>query len=230
MLVRWLSKWHPQARLAVMFLLVFLGLQVCYIGLVLTIPTTLNSGFATLLLVFTPMWFLMATLATMYLLWNAYSLQNRYWQRPNYTTPRNLVVVWLGPLGLAALIFIWFFTPLVETVFEIRRDMNFDRSRDEMIMICDAVFEDGSRSEYLRDNIEVGVFTLVRVSLRNDEQQVWFDVGDASGEVGYICLQDGASPPEDNEIYTFEQVDDQFYFYLERDESRIERQQQESDE
>ncbi|PJF37596.1 MAG: hypothetical protein CUN55_21265, partial [Phototrophicales bacterium] len=104
-----LGNWHPQARIAMLFVLAFFALQVCYLIMVLTIPTTLNSGFATFLLIFTPIWFLTATIATFYLLYNALSLQNRANQRHNYTETRNLVVAWLGPLLLSLLIFIWFF-------------------------------------------------------------------------------------------------------------------------
>lgn len=224
MIIQWLGKWHPQARIAVMFVFAFFVLQVCYLLMVLTIPTTLNTGFATFLLIFTPMWFFMATLSTMYLLYNAYSLQHRASQRVNYTAPRNLVVAWLGPLALSGLIFMWFFTPLVETVYEWRRAQNFERSRDDMLAICEAVLEEGPRSEELRDDADVGVFTLVRVSLRNEGQEVWFDVGDNNGEVGYVCLAEGSAPLRDNDTYTFEYMDDRFYFYLERNESRLERQ------
>lgn len=230
MIMQWLGKWHPQARIAVMFVLAFFVLQVCYLLMVVTIPTTLNTGFATFLLIFTPMWFFMATISTMYLLYNAYSLQNKAAQRVNYTEPRNLVVAWLGPIMLSFLIFIWFFTPLVETVYEWRRDRNFEQSRAEMLTICETVLEEGPRSNELRDIAEVGVFTLVRVSLRNEGQEVWFDVGDNSGEVGYVCLAEGAAPLRDDDTYTFERMDDRFYFYLERDESRLERQLDEEDE
>lgn len=225
MIVQWLGQWHPQARIAAMFVAVFFILQICYLGMVLTIPTTLNSGFATFLLIFTPIWFLTATLATFYLLYNAYSLQNRANQRVNYTNQRSLIMAWVGPLLLSALIYLWFFTPLVQTVFEVRRMWNFERSRDDMIGICDTVLDEGPRSDALDDTLEVGVFTLVRVSLRNDGQEVWFDVGDSSGEVGYVCVADGAAALEDNDTYTFEKVDERFYFYLEREASRIERQQ-----
>lgn len=224
-MIKWLGNWHPQARIAMLFVLAFFALQVCYLIMVLTIPTTLNSGFATFLLIFTPIWFLTATIATFYLLYNALSLQNRANQRHNYTETRNLVVAWLGPLLLSLLIFIWFFTPLVSTVFEIRRDWNFQRSRDEMLNICDTVLDEGARSDILSEYTDVGVFTLVRVSLRNNGQEVWFDVGDTSGEIGYICLATEETTLQDNETYTFERVDERFYFYRERDNVRLERQQ-----
>ncbi len=224
MVVKWLGKWHPQARIALMFVLAFLVLQLCYLFMVLTIPTTLNSGFATFLLIFTPMWFLTATLSMFYLLYNAYSLQNRASQRHNYTETRNLIMAWLGPLLLSVLIFIWFFTPLVETVFKIRREWNFEQSRAEMVDICDTVLAEGPRSTALVNDAQVGVFALVRISLRNEGREVWFDVGDSSGEVGYICVTDDTEPLRNTDLYTFEQVDDRFYFYLERTSSRIERQ------
>lgn len=230
-MLRWLSKWHPQARLGILFVAFFLFLQMCYLLSILAIPTAINPGAATVLLIFPPMWLLTATIATGYLIYNASRLNVQYNRRVNYTAQRNLFVAWSAPLLMAVLIFVMFFTPLVEEAFRYRREANFNASRDEMLAICEEILEEGSRSDAIRSNTVVGVFTQVRISLRADESQVWFDVGDVSGEVGYICIQPGASALQDDERYEYERKDDRFYFFLEREEARRERlNEEESDE
>jgi signal transduction histidine kinase len=221
-MLNWLAKWHPQARLAVMFVLVFLVLQGCYLLVVLTLPTALTPNAATALLVALPMWVLTAGVATLYLFYNAFRLLRQYQRRYRYAPRRNLVVAWVAPFAMLGLIFVVTSTPFIESVFEWRRDRSFDASREDMVEICDAVLRQGAGSPLIRTNAQVGVFSQVRISLRN-ETQVWFDVGDTSGEVGYICLSPDTDPPQDDDIYDYDDQDERFIFFRERDDARRER-------
>lgn len=223
-MLRQLAKWHPQARLAAMFVGVFILMQCCYAAVVLTLPTSLNTWAATAVLVFLPMWVLLAGISVFYLFFNAFGLQRRYWRRYKYAHPRNLIVAWVAPFVMMALIAMVTSTPLISELAELRRDRDFNRSRASMVILCDRILSEGPTSSSIQSLADVGVFSRVRISLRNNGSQVWFDVGDNSGEVGYICVRDGAAPPTSDDTYEIEQKDVRFYFFLERDEARRERQ------
>lgn len=228
-MLKWLAKWHPQARLAVLFVFVFLFLQGCYISVVLTLPSALTPNAATALLVALPMWVLTAGVAMLYLFYNAFRLLRQFQRRYNYAPRRNLIVAWVAPFVMLGLIFVVTGTPFIEQIFEWRRDRSFNASRGDMLRVCDTVLEDGPRSPLIRTNAKVGVFTQVRISLRH-ETQVWFDVGDASGEVGYICLAPNTSAPSNDDTYVYEPEDERFVFFRERDDVRRERADEAEDE
>lgn len=213
-MLKLLAKWHPQARLAVMFIMVFVVLQVCYIFFVATLPSALTPNAATALLVALPMWVLTAGIATIYLFYNAFRLLRQFQRRYRYAPRRNLVVVWVAPFVMIGMIIMVTGTPYIETIFEWRRERSFNASRADMLDICERVLATGPSSSLIRSNAEVGVFTQVRISLR-DETQVWFDVGDSRREVGYICLEADAPIPETNDVYEFERQDERFVFFSE---------------
>lgn len=228
-MLKWLAKWHPMARLPILFVLAFVWLQGCYIVIVLTLPTTFNTTAATALLVFLPMWTLTAGISTAFLFYNAFRLSRMFQRRYKYAPVRNLVVAWLAPFLLIGIIAVVTTPVYVRSLFEYRRDLSFNASRDEMLVVCDDIIADGPGSSLIRSNTEVGIFSNVRISLRN-ENQVWFDVGDDTGEFGYVCVTADAEPLADDDTYIIESRDERFYFFRERDEARIERLNEEDSE
>lgn len=212
MIQRFGAAWHPLTRFNILILLTFVLMQSCMIGTVFVLPGSINPNLAGFLLLFPTMWCGMALIGFLVMMWMAFRLTRMSSRRINYTTRRNLIMVWTAPTALFFLMTIWF--PILSFVLTIRSDWNFDRSREALIDRCDTILNEGSETALVGDDLEIGVYSHVNITLR-DDGSVWFDIGDDLRSIGYVCLPTDGEPPRDNDEYTFERKDDRFYLFVE---------------
>lgn len=211
---RLLKAWHPLTLVNLAFLFFLILAQLGLIITLMLIPSSVAPVVGNVLIVYPWVWLLAALFSLLLLFWNALRVNIRYHQLVDYTDTRNLVAVWAAPIIVMILMAVWL--PLLEVVLDARTDWDFQRSRDEMLAVCDQVLAEGYGAAAIGDEQEIGVFNHAEVRLRRDGR-VWIEIGEARGEIGYVCIPADGAPPEDTERYTFERKDDRFYFYEEDD-------------
>jgi hypothetical protein len=211
MIKRFGQAWHPLARLNLLVCGFFVGLQLCAIVTLLTIPTSIDARVAQFLLAVDGMWCLTSTVSILWLSWNAFQLSKTAAGRYHYTPRRNLIVAWVAPVVLVALIYAW--RPLNLYFIDYRLSRDFDHSRTAMLDACDQILAEGLDSPLIRDNVELGAFSRVNILLRDGV--VWFDVGDNLRAYGYVCVPPGGSLPAYTEDYDFERLDSRIYRFSE---------------
>ncbi len=207
------AQLHPLTRLNLLALIILLSMQICIVvSIIFLVPSTLSPLLAQAVLLVPTLWCLVAVAVTLFLFWNAYRLYIRYQQRYQYTTPTNLALAGMAPVMLFTMVCVW--VPMITAVFEIRLNWDFSRSRDEMVAICDEILEEGIESDKIDDDADVGRYS--RVNIRLEDGYVWFDIGDETRSVGYLCRAKGADAPQENDEYEFSKKDDRFYLFQQK--------------
>lgn len=205
---------NPLTRLNLMVLIFLFSIQVCFVvSILFIVPSTLNQILAQALFWGPQLWCFASAIATLFLFWNAFRLYTQYRLRYKFTTPTNLALAFAAPAMLFVMVCVWL--PVWSAVIDIRVNWDFERSRDDMVAICDEILAEGSQSDKIDTDAEVGRYSHVNVTLREDGR-VYFDVGDESREVGYVCLPEGGDPPVDNNEYNFDEKDERFYYFEEK--------------
>lgn len=203
--MRSFARWHPLIRLNVMIIGFFGLTQFCLIVLlVLFIPPVIDARTASFLFSAPSIWCMMSAFGLLYLSWNAFRM-SKY-----HPTLRQLGLIWVGPVLMMVLVWIWF--PTFRAALNWRADWDFQHSRSALLSACDRILEDGIDSNLLGTNESIGRFNRVDISLH--DAAVWFDVGDVGGEVGYVCITVGADAPVDDR-YRFRRKDDRFFYFQE---------------
>lgn len=202
--------WHPLARLNFLITSFFVLAESIAILSILLIPGAIDTRLASVLLALGWVWWITAFFSTAWVSWNASSLAWRALRRQDVET-RNLVVAWLGPIIMIALMFLW--EPLLGGVTAYRINLDFERSRDDFLIICDRIMEEGLTSPEIRDGAELGVFSKVDILYQDDV--VYFELGDDLRAYGYVCVPEAMSLPSRDDVYEYDRIDDRFYAFSE---------------